>query len=72
MFQEKPTQYHFFDQKLGNRCSKWTPKVPQIPYKSSPGPPWDSKVAQSITESCPKAKIVRSGHENGVQCSKQI
>ena len=31
---------------------------PQNPYKSSPGPPWDSNVAQAISESCPKAKNV--------------
>ena len=55
-FQEKPTHYFFFDKKLGNRRSKCTPKVPQIAYKSSPGPPWDSKVAQAIPESCPKSK----------------
>jgi hypothetical protein len=46
--------------------------VPQNPYKSSPGPPWDSKVAQAIPESCPKAKNVCSGHEKGLRCSKQI
>ena len=44
----------------------------QNPYKSSPGPPWDSKVAQAIPESCPKAKNVCSGHEDGLRCSKQI
>ena len=70
-FQEKLTHDLVFDEKLTNVRSKCTPKVPQNPYKSSPGPPWDSKVAQAIPESCPKPKRVCSGHENGPQCSKQ-
>jgi hypothetical protein len=64
--------YHFFHEKLRNRRSKCTPKVLQNPYKSSPGPPWDSKVAQAIPESCPKAKNVCSGHENGPRFFKKI